>query len=116
MNQDSIHTVLKTEMLKTGYLNEKSASADGWTSDHQAAWNSYAYHRLGLANHTMVPNNKEALTAIGIHSEAVASQEPISQDVEDQEFEEEESETTEAPKSPVASELSFVVNLNADSD
>ncbi len=118
MNQDSIHTVLKTEMLKAGFLSDKSASVEGWTAEHQAVWNSYAYHKLGLSNHLMVPNNKEALIAIGIRFEFVEPQEATRRDVEDQEFEEktETNKVLSASKVSDGNEFSFTVNLNADSD
>ena len=61
MNQDDIHLAIKTRLVQAGYLSDLDAEGTGWLPVHQKAWESFAFHKLNLANYSLVPNSQEQL-------------------------------------------------------
>lgn len=61
MTQDDIHQVLKQKMVEAGYLSAADSEVASWFPVHQKAWESFAFHKLGLVNYTSVPNSQDQL-------------------------------------------------------
>lgn len=64
MHQDDIHAFLKTKMVAAGYLAADQEETPGWSWVHQAAWESYAYHKLATSDYRNVPNNEIVLALL----------------------------------------------------
>lgn len=93
MSQDDIYVELKACMVDIGYMASDLSEVDGWNPQHQAAWESFAYHKLGLQDYRTVPTSAAQLESIAATLKSLEG----SVDEESEEDTDSDSTSTEQP-------------------
>ncbi len=110
LSQDDIYAALKECLVRTGYMAVDLSEVDGWNPGHQAAWESFAYHKLGRHDYKTVPTSEAQLEAIAVHLQSLDAGAESSEDSEG-----DDSDST-STKQPVVSNQEQSENLGTNTD